>query len=187
MVKTRDPFGQALAALRRALDDGFAPGQHLPIIDIAGALGLSTSPVREALSRLCGEGHLLDCRGLGYFTRTLPTEDLVGLFQLEKAHVRLAMELCAAGPPPSPRRSEVEPWIDALLVDCTNEPLKESFDRVSGRLAPIRRLRPELPAGDGAGDAVDRYYGAWIAEAPALATHLRRLEPAPGEYTLKTV
>ena len=55
-MRQRDPFGMALASLRTALEDGLAPGQHLSVVDIAASLGLSTSPVREALSRLCGEG-----------------------------------------------------------------------------------------------------------------------------------
>lgn len=77
-MRLRDPFGMAVAGLRAALDQGLAPGQHLPVGDVAAALNLSTSPVREVLSRLCGEGLIEDRRGQGYFTRAAPLEDILG-------------------------------------------------------------------------------------------------------------
>ena len=89
-MRQRDPFGMALASLRTAIEGGLAPGQHLSVADIAASLSLSTSPVREALSRLCGEGLVEDRRGLGYFTRPTPLEDILGLLDLEAIHVRLA-------------------------------------------------------------------------------------------------
>ena len=88
-MRQRDPFGMALASLRTALEDGLAPGQHLSVVDIAASLGLSTSPVREALSRLCGEGLVEDRRGLGYFTRAAPLEDVLGLLAVSYTHLTL--------------------------------------------------------------------------------------------------
>ena len=70
-MRQRDPFGSTLISLRAALEYGLAPGQHLSVADIAASLKLSTSPVREALSRLCGEGLVEDRRGLGYFSRAI--------------------------------------------------------------------------------------------------------------------
>ncbi|MGK2256818.1 MAG: hypothetical protein ACI8Y6_002141, partial [Brevundimonas sp.] len=39
-MRTRDPFGMALHSLRTALSQGLAPGQHLPVGDVATALHL---------------------------------------------------------------------------------------------------------------------------------------------------
>lgn len=187
-MRLRDPFGQALAALRRAVRDGMAPGQHLPISDIAAHLRLSTSPVREALSRLCGEGLIEDRRGLGYFTRSAPTEEIVGLFQLEAALVRLAMELNASAPPPAGTDDDFEAWVAALISNCDNDPLKESYDRVAGRLAPIRDFGREADVGAIVHHGtIEAYYARWIAAAPGLARRIRRLEPADVEYSNNAV
>lgn len=183
-VRTRDPFGRALTALRRAVRVGLAPGQHLPISDIAAGLRLSTSPVREALSRLCGEGLVEDRRGLGYFTRGASTEDIVGLFQLEEAHVRLAMELSSAQAPPAGTDVDLESWIVALILECESDPLKESFERVADRLKPIRALAQAEDIGAAVRhDTIQAYYVRWIGAAPGLARRMRRLQPADVEYT----
>lgn len=102
-MRQRDPFGTALASLRTAIEDGLAPGQHLSVADIAASLNLSTSPVREALSRLCGEGLIEDRRGLGYFTRATPLEDVLGLLDLEAAHIRPRRAAPATPVQPKPR------------------------------------------------------------------------------------
>ncbi|MGR4866739.1 GntR family transcriptional regulator [Caulobacter sp. LARHSG274] len=66
MPPKRDAFALALGALRRRLRQGEdAPGAALPIQLIAAELRLSTTPVREVLSRLAGE-HLVDKRGPVY-------------------------------------------------------------------------------------------------------------------------
>lgn len=187
-MRTRDPFGQALAALRDVLSEGVAPGEHLPIADIAADLRLSTSPVREALSRLCGEGLIEDRRGSGYFVRNLPTEDIVGLFELERAYVELAVRLAEVRPPRLVAPSALEAWIEALFASCSNEPLRESYERVAGRLAPIRRMSPapDDPSPSD-GDVIQFYYEARIRTARDLASRLRHLNPGPIEYTAKTV
>lgn len=191
-MRSRDPFGQALAALRQSLAQGLAPGERLAIADVAAALKLSTSPVREALSRLCGEGLIDDRRGLGYFVRALPAEDIVGLLQLERGHIELALSL-ADQPPPGPAELErfVE-WSIALMARCDSEPLKESFDRVSARLAPVRqlehRLQKDLAIGpDGEGNTLAQYYEARMRLARSLASAMRRLPTVLGEYLINTV
>ncbi len=185
-MRTRDPFGRALSGLRTALAEGLAPGQHLAVVDIAHSLRLSTSPVREALSRLCGEGLIEDRRGAGYFTRALPTEDIVGLLDLEAVHVELASRLAAAGPPEGRTDADVEGWMLDVVERAGSEPLRESFERVHQRLAPLRRLHGPLEAA-GEGPAVEDYYARWRAAAGSLSARLRRLEPAPPEYTPNTV
>lgn len=172
--------------------DGLAAGQHLPITDIAVDLKLSTSPVREALSRLCGEGLIEDRRGLGYFTRTLPAEDIVGLLQLERCHLELAMTLLDAAPPAAEDLLQFERWSADLMERCDNEPLKESFERVSARLVPVRRLERRLET---EGEAVEEercvslehYYEKRLTSARSLASAIRRIVPTPGEYSSNRV
>lgn len=187
-MRQRDPFGMALASLRSALDVGLAPGQHLSVADIAAALNLSTSPVREALSRLCGEGLIEDRRGLGYFTRAAPLEDILGLLDLEAAHVRLAAAKARDSGPGNGSDPVVEAWIRALIEACDCEPLRDSLERVHRRLAPLRQLQRSTPAPvDPGGDPLEAYYARWRLAAPSLASRLRRLDPGLHEYTRNIV
>jgi DNA-binding GntR family transcriptional regulator len=65
---------KAYLALRQALMRGrLVPGQRLVHRTIAGELGVSATPVREALLRLASEGAVaLDARGIAYVPRLSP-------------------------------------------------------------------------------------------------------------------
>jgi len=188
-MRTRDPFGTALGSLRGALDQGLAPGRHLPVADIAAALKLSASPVREALSRLCGEGLIEDRRGFGYFTRSTPQEDIIGLLDLEEVHVLLAAKTSAV-PLPGPASDRViEAWMLSLMESCANLPLVESHLRVRRQLDPLRRLHGPRDLSSAASDenGVKAYYDRWRLASVDLAARLRRMDPAPPEYTTNRV
>ncbi|MEJ2865728.1 GntR family transcriptional regulator [Actinomycetospora flava] len=79
---------RALADLREAILDGDLPaGAHLGEVEIAERLGLSRTPVREALTRLAAEGLVeLEAHRGARVTR-FSREDLDGIFD-----VRLALE-----------------------------------------------------------------------------------------------
>ncbi len=67
MPRPRDPFSHALDNLRsRATGGVWKPGAPVVIIDEARRLGLSTTPVREALAWLCGEGLMERAPRAGY-------------------------------------------------------------------------------------------------------------------------
>jgi len=98
MLRERDPFGRALVRLRSDLRSGaFAPGQALTIVELARDLNLSPTPVREALSRLAGEGLVEDRRGRGYFSWRMDTLDLIELFDLDALHVGAALQTLRQG------------------------------------------------------------------------------------------
>lgn len=179
----------AMASLRTAIEDGLAPGQHLSVADIAASLKLSTSPVREALSRLCGEGLIEDRRGLGYFTRAAPFEDIVGLLDLEAAHVRLAARDGMVPGPVDATNEVVERWITDVVARCESQPLVESLIRVRRRLAPLRRLGEAMIDAEtpDEGDRLEAYYARWRVAAGLVAARIRRLDPGQSEYTRNIV
>ena len=61
--------------LRRIGSGGAAPGSALGIAELARDLGVSPTPVREALQRLRAEGHLLFVENIGY---RLPEPPILG-------------------------------------------------------------------------------------------------------------
>ena len=91
MPPKRDAFALALGALRRRLrQGGDAPGGVLPIQRIASELSLSTTPVREVLSRLAGE-HLVEKRGPVYTRPHLDGPTLAELYALRALLLETAM------------------------------------------------------------------------------------------------
>ena len=83
---------QAYASLREALTVGkFMPGQKLTIRSIAGALGVSLTPVREALRRLVAEG-AFEMRP----NRSVRVPVMTRAKVLELRDIRLALEGLAA-------------------------------------------------------------------------------------------
>ncbi|MEJ2889402.1 GntR family transcriptional regulator [Actinomycetospora aeridis] len=79
---------RALADLREAILDGdLAAGVHLGEVEIAERLGLSRTPVREALTRLAAEGLVELEAHRGARVTSFSSDDLDGIFA-----VRLALE-----------------------------------------------------------------------------------------------
>ncbi|TAJ71803.1 MAG: GntR family transcriptional regulator [Phenylobacterium sp.] len=115
-----EPFQMALTAIRdRLLRGALPPGARATAVDLADDLGLSTTPVREALSRLAGEGVLEDRRGQGYFVRRLGAVDVADLYRRSLAHLLIALE---------PRRSSRMP---APTAEVSSDPEEPPFDPVA--------------------------------------------------------
>ncbi|REF37198.1 GntR family transcriptional regulator [Thermasporomyces composti] len=85
-----DEVAQAVRNL--LMDQTIKPGQSLIIGRLAEALGVSHTPVREALARLESEGLVVKRPQRGYFaTELLTTDEMIELFEL-----RLLLEPWAA-------------------------------------------------------------------------------------------
>ncbi|WP_162244319.1 MULTISPECIES: GntR family transcriptional regulator [unclassified Phenylobacterium] len=101
MPRRRDPFGAALKTLRERLADGdYPPGAALVIGDLAAELGFSTTPVREALAWLAGERLIEERRGVGFNCWRIDPAELLSLYDLHEAYLRLALQ--TLGPPREP-------------------------------------------------------------------------------------
>lgn len=68
-----------------------APGSPLPAGELARQLGVSLTPVRDALNRLAAEGLVEDIARKGYFVARLDPDDIVDLLE-----ARRLIELAAA-------------------------------------------------------------------------------------------
>lgn len=85
-LPSRDPYGVALCALRQwTAERLFAPGQALVVTDLAERIGLSPTPVREALACLAGEGLIDRRKGKGYLYPADTAPTLLDLYALQRA------------------------------------------------------------------------------------------------------
>lgn len=86
----------AYAALRAALrTGGWRPGQHLREDDIAAWLGVSRTPVREAVRRLVAEGLLVLGPWNGALVAELDADQIAGLYAVRETLEGTAASLAA--------------------------------------------------------------------------------------------
>ncbi len=139
------------------LEEQVAPGQRLNETALAEQLGVSQTPVREALLRLEGEGIVRSRRGYGFELRMFNFEEIGGLYS-----VIAALEVLTLGetPPPGPEKRERlralnrklatatrlremirldADWHEALLVDSRNHFALARLDALK-----VMALRHEL-------------------------------------------
>ena len=152
--KPRDPFSAALDALRAELRNGrLVLGEPLTITELAQSLGLSATPVREALSRLAGEGLIEDRRGRGYFAPRYDVSDLVELYGLRRLYLDEALtagEVTGplAGPeatdPQAPAGGQLADLLDWIAAQAGNRALFDAYRQVSDRLAPSVQVEAQV-------------------------------------------
>lgn len=158
MARDRDPFDRTLETLRRRLVEG-APlqGVALPVKALAAELGVSPTPVREALSRLAGEG-LVARTAAGYAGVIHDARSLAELYHL--AGVLLGGLTMAS--PTALASVSVSEALDRLTVEAGDQTWAAAFRRVRAQISPFaaserKCLSPE----------------AWPPKS-RLAAHLRR-------------
>ena len=98
--KTPDVENLAERAYRElremAISFEIRPGERLNEIALAKHLGVSRTPLREALNRLCSEGFLTFSTNFGFYRKPLEVKEIFDLYEfrqkLEVAAVKLAVE-----------------------------------------------------------------------------------------------
>lgn len=161
-MRNRDPFGEVLTELRGLIRNAaFAEGAPLFVSDLSVRLGVSQTPVREALAYLAGEG-LIDGRQgqvRGYQMWRAEPDTLADLLRLHQAQVMIA--LAQSSPPCTSREglgasSETEPpaladQAEALFARWVAgggaEPLRRAHRLCADRLRPMRLREGRLLAG----------------------------------------
>ena len=149
-----EPFHIAYARMRERLQEGaYPPGSRIAAVDIADELGLSTTPVREALSRLAGEGILEERRGQGYFVRPLSASDIGDLYRMSLACLLIALDphrtsrgqaLAPAAPEPADPVRGVEAVFRQWTDEAGSRTLISAARNLQIQLGPVRRLEPRL-------------------------------------------
>lgn len=187
--RPRDPFSLALEDLRdRAMQGGFAPGRSVVIIEEARRLRLSTTPVREALAWLCGEGLMERAPRTGYLAPRLDAPLVRDRFWVRFQCLSSSMDLTAAlatsATPASDLGDEdaVRDLFDRLVRATGNRALIEIFLRVDAQLRMLSDAE-RLVFADAAEEARElvriETIGSRIQLLAAVdAYHRRRMENA---------
>ncbi len=77
------------------------PGQLLQIGVLADELGVSTTPVREALTRLAAERMIMSVPKRGFFARTPSEDDILGLYSVNQTILDAAVARWPEEPGPA--------------------------------------------------------------------------------------
>jgi DNA-binding transcriptional MocR family regulator len=136
--RSRDPFTQALDSLRLRLEEGvYAPGRPLVIVREAQRLALSTTPVREAVAWLAGEGLIERAPSGGFLVPRLDVETVRDRWRFRLVCLELAIECPWLSTETTPATGCVDllPRRLARLVQGAGSPaLYRAFDYVSAQL-----------------------------------------------------
>ncbi|WP_395943337.1 GntR family transcriptional regulator [Brevundimonas sp.] len=150
VMRERDHFAVARTALAGYAAAGrFGWGHPLVATSLATELGLSPTPVREALAHLAGEGIIEHRPGRGYFAPSPTAADIVGLYQLHRQFLRgSASEVVLPDLFPVDAAEDeiqrIESVFDRLAQQGGNSAVVEAFRRVTAQLRPIRRIEALL-------------------------------------------
>lgn len=146
----------------------FKPGERLNEGDVSRRLGVSRTPLREALTRLYTEGLLRFVPGKGFFCRDLDVQEIFDLYELRKslevAAARLAVRRAKAeeidallaflnqtGPAPGTRTTDElvkldETFHERLMGMSGNAEMLRVLDNVNARIRFIRWI--DMDRGD---------------------------------------
>lgn len=191
MARNRDPFSTALASLRERIGSG-ALGSGSPVIvaDEAERLNLSTTPVREALAHLNGEGLVARTGARGYVTVRMDRLQAQDQYALRSLYLRGALEhghpgLQGAARPvldPETPAASVKRLFDWLVHNAGNDQLERAYERLSVQTAPL--VRAEAVLFSDLAEEAEHLFQTYDAgpptgfAAPIVAYHQRRLDAA---------
>lgn len=191
VTRKRDPFIQALDSIRRRSEACvYAPGAPVVIIEEARRLRLSTTPVREALAWLCGEGLIERAPSGGFLAPRMDAAVVRDRFAFRLLCLATSLEMTAvvhdrSEPLPSSDAPDhrLAGQLDRMVRGSGNSVLAEAFGRVGRQLLPLAEAERRLfHDRDAEATAILHLYDAGSAPALRLALaayHQRRMDAAP--------
>jgi DNA-binding GntR family transcriptional regulator len=139
----------AADAVRAMIVDGRLPdGERINEVRLAQQLGVSRTPLREALNRLSAEGALSSVPRIGYFVRPLTLEEFTQIYAIRPLLDPEALRLAGV---PTPKKLERlsklneslsktrnaktaialdDEWHLTLIADCPNRVLIELIENI---------------------------------------------------------
>lgn len=146
MAKSRDQFARALEQIRaRVLSGAYLAAPTIVIAEEAGRLGLSTTPVREALSCLCGEGLVERGPSGGFLAPRVDATTVRDRYGFRLMCLIGALDLTAGLPtygrlPPQDSAAPLDAGLlfESVVSRAGNGALLAAFNRVDGQLRQFR-------------------------------------------------
>ncbi|QJU60079.1 GntR family transcriptional regulator [Sphingomonas sp. AP4-R1] len=130
--------------LAEIVGGAYRPGDRIAIKALSDRLGLSTTPLRETLSRLAGRGVVEQRRSEGYYLSRLDARDIAQLFSLHEMCVARAVSALTALP--TIEATDVfDAWsvFDALGQHADDAIVRDVRRYLDDRLKPLRRLEAD--------------------------------------------
>ena len=113
-------------ALRQAIREGvLQPGERLMEIQLADELGVSRTPIREAIRKLELEGFVVMVPRRGTYVADISLKDVVQVFEIRSALEELAAGLAAERITPD----ELEE-LERILVEINDYIARDDFDKI---------------------------------------------------------
>nr|WP_303694512.1 GntR family transcriptional regulator [Brevundimonas subvibrioides] len=191
MNRKHDPFTQALESLRARAEQGaFTPGAPVVIIEEARRLGLSPTPVREALGWLCGFGLMERAPMGGFLAPRLDPALVRDRLAFRLVCLETSLNGLDRAPRPVDRGSRPSPVCRSLAEQMLravrstgNAAMVDAYQRVNSQLVQFAGVERQVFGNvDEEADALVRLFkqstSSDLVEALAVY-HNRRMDAAP--------
>lgn len=147
------------------LAQALVPGQLLQIGVLADELGVSTTPVREALTRLAAERLIMSVPKRGFFARTPSEDDILGLYCVTHTILDAAVGRCARQAENGGKQPEDAP----ILVDLKDPNAEQLVRRTADLFLEITSRSGVAEYGDIIRNMNDRLHHARVMECEIIA------------------
>lgn len=152
--RAADSADRAYRAIRQwIVEFKLRPEERINELHLSRRLGLSRTPVREALNRLASEGFLVFAPNRGFFCRSLDISDLIGVYEMRAIIERGAFELACKRASAAGIAAFARFWAGAQRNFRRRDPdemlsLDEAFHRQLAELSGNREIIRQLAAID---------------------------------------
>ncbi|MGH8189019.1 MAG: GntR family transcriptional regulator [Steroidobacteraceae bacterium] len=147
------------------LAQALVPGQLLQIGVLADELGVSTTPVREALTRLAAERLIMSVPKRGFFARTPSEDDILGLYCVTHTILDAAVARCARQAENGGKQPEDAP----ILVDLKDPSAEQLVRRTAELFLEITSRSGVAEYGDIIRNMNDRLRHARVMECEIIS------------------
>jgi DNA-binding GntR family transcriptional regulator len=161
------------ASLRERIVEGvFPPGSRLQDTQVAGELGVSRTPVREALLRLASEGLVESDPNRGFFVAPLSRQEVVDTYPLVWTLECLALRSCG---PPTPEQIQALRQINAELAAVPADALRRQELDLRWHQTLVERCGNQrlLDLLAGLKQIVRRYECVYMQDTPLVSRSVR--------------
>lgn len=167
-VRSADSVDRVYVTIKQlAVEYRFRPGEHINEVELAGRLGVSRTPIREALNRLVRDGFMSFIPNRGFHAREISPEGVRDLYELRAAIEVAAFKLACVRATDREIEETAAIWLErddrgpnsdwgkiaisdesfhlALTKLSQNAQMVEALEGINSRIRFFRRIDLETP------------------------------------------